>query len=175
MLSHLPTWVPFLLAALLVIGLKQTRQRVVTYSRLIVMPLAMLGMSIWGLKATFGDNGLALVAWATGMAVSATFLASRGRLVVLEPAPGPGLIVVPGSWVPLSLIVGIFAVRFALGFIAATHGEWLHQTSFVMASSLALGGLSGGFSGRALGLFLALDRQARRPGRVCVPAPNLTA
>jgi hypothetical protein len=69
----------------------------------------------------------------------------------------------PGSWVPLMLLLGIFAAKFALGLAAAVHSSLLQQTGFGAAMGGLLGALSGGFGGRALAVQRAALRGPNNP------------
>ena len=145
--ASLPVWVPFLLVALTYVGYRQSLPRVVKPAALVAVALAMLGFSLFGVASSFGADPLALVLWAAGYLVAvilgARTFASRG----LEASGGA--VRVPGSWVPLVLILGIFAIKSVLGYATAVHSSMLQQAGFVAAVSLALGALSGGFGARA--------------------------
>jgi hypothetical protein len=67
-------------------------------------------------------------------------------------------VLVPGSSLPLVLMVCIFAAKFVVGFVAGAHLEVGHSAWFAPAIGLALGLLSGAFVVRAL----AVLRVARR-------------
>lgn len=157
-LRHTPPWVWGLLAALLVLGYVQTRPRRIGLGRAALLPASMLAWSLWGVAASFA-SAAALAIWALGVFGAA---AATARL----PAPAGTRWMaatrsfdLPGSWVPLALIVALFAVKFGAGVSLALHPELHDAPAFAAGASLAFGAFSGVFAGRALGLL-----QLARPG-----------
>lgn len=69
-LSHTPTWVRVVFAGLVVLGFRQARPRMVSRRRLIVLPLAVAGSSLYGVALASGYSRLALAAWLLAMAVA---------------------------------------------------------------------------------------------------------
>lgn len=108
-------------------------------------------------------GGGALPAWVTGL--GAAWLALRGRAgtsaVRFSARTQP--FHVPGSWVPLALMMALFSLKFGVG-VALAHQPELRQSAglAVAAASAAYGLFSGVFLGRALALW-ALARQALVP------------
>lgn len=148
MTASIPVWVPVFFLVLLFLGYRQSLARTVRPTTLVALALAMFGLSLYGVIATFGPVGQALVLWAAGYAGAVfigTRLVSSSRMAVVGSS-----VRVPGSWVPLVLFLSIFAVKFALGFAAGVQSPVLHSVWFVAAMSAVLGALSGGFGARAL-------------------------
>ena len=156
-LVHTPAWVWALLAALLVLGLAQTRPRRVSALRATLLPAAMLAWSLWGTLSSFGA-GLALLAWMTAMLGAALASASLGAPAGVRWRAAEHGFDLPGSWVPMGLILAIFCIRFAVGANLAQHPGLRNEGSFAIGAGLALGALSGIFTGRALAL-LRVARQ----------------
>jgi hypothetical protein len=157
-LRHTPPWVWGLLAALLALGYLQTRPRRVGLGRATLLPASMLAWSLWGVAASFG-GAAALATWALGVLGAAV---ATARL----PAPAGSrwmaatrAFELPGSWVPLALIVALFAVKFGAGVGLALHPALRDDLAFATGASLAFGAFSGVFAGRALALL-----QLARPG-----------
>jgi len=147
MTASLPVWPFAILAGLAVLGYRQSRDRVVQPGALARMALAMLALSLYGVTSAFGAQPVPVLAWATGFAASVLLggpvfaprgLAHEGRAVR-----------VPGSWLPLALMVGIFAAKFALGFAKSTGAPVVQQAWFVAVMSTTFGLLSGAFAARA--------------------------
>jgi hypothetical protein len=151
-LQHTPVWVWPLLATLLGLGFWQTFPRTVTLRRAAVLPLAMLGLSLWGVASTFG-SGQALAAWGVGALTAATASWHSGSPRGACWSAAAGCFRLPGSWVPLMLILGIFCAKFGVGISLAQHPELRSAASFALGTSLAYGVFSGLFAGRALGLW----------------------
>ncbi len=55
-LRQTPVWVWPLLAGLCWLGLSQTRDRTASLRRVLLVPLAMMGFSIWGMWTAFGAS-----------------------------------------------------------------------------------------------------------------------
>ena len=56
----------------------------------------------------------------------------------------------PGSWLPLALMVGIFVAKFALGFATGADAPVVHEAWFIAVVSAVLGMFSGAFAARAV-------------------------
>lgn len=148
MFAYIPGWVPLVLLLLVVWGLRQARTRDVRPGLLVGVAVAMFGLSLFGVVSTFGAVPAALLLWAMAYAAAAVWgarrVSSRGMALV------GAAVRVPGSWVPLALMLGIFGAKFLLGFAAGVRAGFLHELWFVAAMSAALGLLSGGFGARAV-------------------------
>ncbi|MFG6486734.1 hypothetical protein ACG04R_08635 [Roseateles sp. BYS78W] len=145
--ASFPLWPFAILAVLLALGYRQSRSRIVQPATLVRLAAAMLALSLYGVIATFGAGVVPMLAWAAGFAATARFgaplLAPRGL------AREGGAVRMPGSWVPMSLMMGIFVAKFGLGFATGVHAEVLHEAWFIAAACAVLGLLSGAFSARA--------------------------
>lgn len=148
MLSKIPLWVFGVLLLLVVLGYRQSRERVVTPRTLAGIALAMLGLSLYGVLAAFGPRLAPLLSWAAGI----TMVVGWGRSLV-----GPhgmqavsGAIRVPGSWMPMGLMLGIFLVKFMLGMAVGLGSPMVREPWLMSAASLVFGAFSGAFAARAL-------------------------
>lgn len=150
MLAHVPTWVYGLFVLLLAVGLLFTRPRAVHPVVPSLMAVGFGFYSLYGVISSFGASLLHLFPWATGMVVSVflgrSFFGPRG----LSRVAGSPKVLVPGSWLPLALIMGIFAVKFIVGFVSGAHLPIGTEGWFAPAVNLVLGLLSGGFTARGL-------------------------
>ncbi|MBT9488057.1 MAG: hypothetical protein IV093_11165 [Rubrivivax sp.] len=148
MFAYIPVWVPLVLLLLLVLGQRQSRTRDVRPGLVTGIALAMFAFSLFGVVSAFGAAPAVLLLWAAAYASSvfwgARRVSSRGMALV------GAAVRVPGSWVPLALMLGIFGAKFLLGFAAGVHAGFLHELWFVAAMSAVLGLLSGGFGARAV-------------------------
>ena len=151
-LQHTPVWVWGLFAALVALGLWQTRDREMTLIRVTVLPLALIALSLSGVFNAFGHLPIALGAWAAGvgaaLALGRQFVAVRGARWSAEA----GLLHVPGSWLPLVLIVGLFCIKYFAGASLALHPALATDNTFAGLCSLAYGSFSGLFLARALSI-----------------------
>jgi hypothetical protein len=170
--THTPTWVWGLLAALLALGLSQLAGRAVTLRRVTFMPIAMTAFSLWGMATAFAHSpqyGEVLLVWAG---------AAAALLALIAPLPAPAgtgydaatrRFTVPGSWIPLVLIVGIFLTKYVVGVELAMQPALANDSQYTLVAGAIYGAFSGIFAGRAARLW----RLALRPATV--PAPALSA
>ncbi|CAN5900587.1 hypothetical protein BH11PSE8_BH11PSE8_40320 [soil metagenome] len=163
-LSHTPIWVWALLAALLAIGLAQTKTREVSLTRITVLPVILLVLSVAGVFTAFGHQPLALGAWAAGLAASLTLARSWVAVRTASWSPATQRLHVPGSWLPLTLIVGLFMIKYMVGVTLAMEPAMAHNATFAGCCGLAYGGFSGLFAARALSLRALATRSATNSG-----------
>jgi len=148
-LSHTPIWVWALLAGLIALGLKQSVDHVVSRGRLLVIPVVLSGLSLAGAATAFGVHPGVLLAWllggAAGMALQ-TLLKLPLRAQALEG----NRFAVGGSWLPMSLLLGVFTLRYAVGASIGMNPALAQITGFALGASLLYGVMAGLFAGRAL-------------------------
>ena len=152
-IRHTPIWVWGLLAALLVLGASQTRDREVGLARVTLLPLAMIALALYGVASVFGAHPEPLLAWMVGVVAALTV---AGRLVAPRGARWLAMtdrLHVPGSWLPMALIVLIFLVKYAVGVSVALHPELAVAEGFSGLASLTYGVFSGLFLARGLALW----------------------
>jgi hypothetical protein len=161
---------------LLGLGVLQSRNRTVTRNTLATLPIAMLALSLIGVLTTFGPSPIGLAAWLAGAASAAWLgvkLITPSGVSVSSKTRG---YVVPGSWEPLTLMMAIFFMKYAVGVFLARRLSIVHAPVFIGAISLSYGLLSGLFLARARGI-MRLARQADRfePNTVATDSPLHTA
>jgi len=147
--AAIPAWVPALLLGLVWLGWKQTRPRTVRPAVVGGIALGMLVFSLAGVIRAFGADAAALAAWGAGLAtvlaLGAAGWAPRGLQSL-----GRQQVHLPGSWVPMGLLLTVFAAKFALGTVVAMRSPLLADAAFVTALCALLGAVSGGFGVLAL-------------------------
>lgn len=173
-LTRTPHWVWGLLAALLGLGLSQARDRIVSIKRMALMPVAMTGLSLWGLASAFGGSprfGYVMLMWMFTFAVifTATALASPPQGTEYDATSRRFSL--RGSWLPLVLIVGIFLTRYWVNVELAMAPMLAHDRQYTLVVGALYGVFSGLFAGRAACLLtlalppgtvgLTLQRSAR--------------
>jgi len=159
--QHTPLWVWGLLTALIALGLWQTRDRELSLTRVTILPLVLLALSAGSVLHAFGHLPIALGSWAAALGVALTF--GRHFIAVRNArwSASTGLLHVPGSWLPLAMIVGLFGVKYFAGASLALHPALAHDATFASLCSLAYGSFSGLFAARALSLRLLATRSPR--------------
>lgn len=165
-LGNTPRWVWGLLAALLWLGLSQALPRTVGLRRVTVMPLAMTAFSIYGLFTAFGTSGWlaqTVAVWLLAAAVVLALAWGIGAPAGSRYDPATRRFDLPGSWVPLLLIVGIFMTKYIVGVELALQPALVRDTTFTLSVAALYGVFSGLFVARASRLW-RLALRAHNPG-----------
>ena len=151
-LQHTPVWVWGLFVGLVALGLWQTRDREITLVRVTVLPLVLIALSLSGVLNAFGHFPIALGSWAAGVGAAQVFGRQFVAVGGARWSAEAGLLHVPGSWLPLVLIVGLFCIKYFAGASLGMHPALAGDTAFAGLCSLAYGSFSGLFLARALSL-----------------------
>jgi hypothetical protein len=166
-LRNTPTWVWGLLAGLLVLGATQLRDRTASLARVSLLPVAMTVFSVWGTFTALGGSPLrAGVAGVWLVAAVLLFAATAPGRSIAQYDPAQRIYTLPGSAVPLLLVVGIFLVKYVVGVELAMAPRLVQDTQYALTVAGLYGALTGIFIGRAARLW----RLALR-----APAPALAA
>jgi hypothetical protein len=152
-LQNAPTWVWFLLAGLIVLGLSQARDRSMTLARAGIVPIVMVVLSFKGVSSVFGYQPLALLAWAKGLAIATSLMLVFRASLGISWSASEQRLRVAGSWWPLAVILAIFATKFAVGASVAMNPSLVGDTLFAALVGLAYGAFSGVFFGRAVAMW----------------------
>ena len=150
MLERIPPWVFAIFVVLVVIGLLLRRTRAVAPTAVAVVAVAMLALSLFGVVGSFGATPGPLLSWAVGIALAASIGGQVFGPHGLQVVPDSAKVLVPGSWVPLVLMMGIFLGKFIVGFAVGVGAPMVKQAWFGLAAALAFGVFSGGFVARAI-------------------------
>jgi hypothetical protein len=154
-----PTWVWVLLVVLVSRGLNAMKGGTTPLSRLAIVPLVFAG---WGI-AHLVTEPLAgwhaalvwLVAAGAGMSVGMV-IAARTHFTV---DPIEKSVTLPGSIVPLVLILAAFAAKFWIGFEMATMAHPASLATYVLFDAGVSGAIAGIFGGRFL-IYLRTMKEA---------------
>lgn len=151
-LQHTPGWVWPMLAGLLALGLWQRLDRAVRPGQLMILPGVLLALGLSTLAPVFVRLPLAALVWlaalALGAAAGSRWPAPRGT----QWLPERRRLHLPGSWLPMALIVLVFGLRYGAGVAQGLHPEWRALWPLQAGQALLFGALSGLFAGRALAL-----------------------
>lgn len=156
-LKHTPTWVFVLFLVLLAVGYLQSKTRAVNRNVVAVLPLAMLALSFYGVLSAFGTSPLSIIAWLLGVAAAVALGVKIGMPRGVNFSMQTQLFSVPGSWLPLILMMTIFFTKYTVNVMLARHLSIATGLFFVELVSFCYGLLSGVFLARALVIW-----QARR-------------
>ena len=161
-LKGTPMYVWGILAALIVLGMSQARDRTASLTRIAVMPVVMTALGIWGMVGVFGNSpvfGYALLAWVASAAVMI------GLIGTMQPPKGAAYdartrsFAVQGSLVPMLLILGIFLTKYVVGVETSMNPGLARDGEYTLVVGALYGMFTGVFAGRAIPLL----RLAYRP------------
>jgi len=152
-LVQTPRWVFVLFFVLLYFGVLQFVARRVSFARVSLLPVIFVGLSFYGVVSAFPNQPLALLAWALSVALASAAVLTRELPAGTAYDARSRRFLVPGSGVPLALMMGIFFTKFAAGVSLATVPQLAQHLPFALAASALYGAFSGVFLGRALRLW----------------------
>ena len=153
-MANTPAWVWGLLAALMALGVGQCFARKVGLRRVLLTPIGMALFSAFGMVSAFGTAQQAASTLALWLA---TAIAITGLSLWLLRTPPAGArydaanrsFHLPGSMVPLVLIIGIFLVKYGVGVALALQPTLAHDSPFALQIALTYGFFNGIFAARA--------------------------
>lgn len=162
-LINTPLWVWGLLAALLALGFSQTRSRTAGLARVALLPLGLGAFSLYGTISAFGTSPTVLGSW---LATAVLLVLVVNQLALPAGArydSATRQFQLPGSWVPMALIMGIFLTKYAVGVSLVMHPELKVHANFSLAIGTLYGVFSGIFAGRAIRLIRLVLQPAADP------------
>ncbi|MEY4728976.1 MAG: hypothetical protein RL020_134 [Pseudomonadota bacterium] len=149
-ISRTPVWVWGILLVILYFGIQQSKQRAVPKRRIAILPMIMIGLSLSGILSAFGGNVIGLAAWFA--AVLLVLILSQ-QLKPNEHAtfsPVTKKFTVPGSWLPLCLMMAIFIAKYIVAIMLGLNPSLKQSTQFIFGVSFVYGLLSSLFFARAM-------------------------
>jgi hypothetical protein len=146
-LKRTPSWVFVLFIALLALGYFQSKDRTLSRGKVLILPVAMIVLSFYGVISAFGVVPVGLIFWALGVAISVMLGVMLGTPQGVTFSAETKSFFVPGSWLPLAFMMSIFFTKYAAGVILARQ--------LPIASTIAFVGLAGLLYGLFSGVFLA--------------------
>lgn len=141
------------------IGYLQSKTRRVSRHRLAILPIAMLCLSFLGVWSSFGPSFTAFASWTCSLLAAITFSLALPPPRSVSYSPESKLFVVPGSWVPLVLMMCIFFTKYAAAVARSLNPGFSNSTVLIAATCAIYGLCSGIFLARAL----RVVRIAKRP------------
>jgi hypothetical protein len=157
-LARTPAWVWGLLIGLIALGVSQCFERRANASRVALLPIAMAGLSVFSLGAALkasGDLPAILAVWLIAAGVSA------GVAIAWRAAPPAGTCYdagsrqfnLPGSHVPLVLILAIFLTKYTVAIELAMQPGLVQNARFALSMAALYGLFNGVLAARALRLW----------------------
>lgn len=164
-LSHTPPWVWAVLFALVWMGLAQTAPRRTRLRRVIGLPLAMTSLSLYGTLSVFGAVPESWWMWLGAGLITLVWVASSGPPADVRYDPAAQVFSLPGSWVPLVLMMAIFLTKYLVGVMLAMQPALAHDITMAAAVASLYGAMSGLFIGRMLRMLRLAHASAAKPDR----------
>lgn len=153
-----PAWVYVLFGALVVLGFIQSRTRRIPKFQPAILPAAFIGLSGWGIYSVFGFAPAAFGAWLLAIALvgfAGWLLPMHG--VSVAPT---GRLVVPGSWLPMGMILATFAARYTVIYLVLNNPALRTDLGMAVATGAGYGLLSGILIAKAVSIARALMQPA---------------
>lgn len=168
-LHHVPRWVFVLFVVLLVLGTRQLLTRRVKFTRATIPSIVLALWSLYGATAAFASNPLALLFWSAGAVAAFALVFNRPLPAGTAFDTWQSRFTLPGSAVPLALMMGIFFTKFGVGVVLGLQPALASDSSFALTVCAVYGAFSGIFTARSARL-LRLALQAQRLGTSTVSA-----
>jgi hypothetical protein len=166
-----PVWVWVLLVVLLSRGLKALNSHTASLARLAIVPLIFAGWGILHLLSNPLTGWSSVIVWVAGALVgiaAGVVIAKRSRFIV---DPIAKTVMVPGSAVPLLLMIAAFASEFWVGVQLAVATSITALGMYTLIGATVSGIVAGVFAGRFITYWRAMN--ARRDTQV-FPARQAT-
>jgi hypothetical protein len=142
--SHTPYWVWLLYAGLMVLGLQRTRDNVLPFWRLLILPGAVVAMTV---ASAIGAGVGLLPVVLLGLLLGGTAGWCLEPVDSARRTPG-GMIALRGEWWTLAQIVLVLLTRYAISVLSVTHPMLSVDTAWRVLTLLATTALSGALLGR---------------------------
>ena len=149
-LRQTPTWVFAVFFLLLGLGILQSRPRKVGRFSLMILPIAMTALSLFSVQSAFGISELSLGAWTAGLLFALLLNAWLKLPHGLSYDLASARLAIPGSWIPMALMMAIFFTKYFISASLATRFLSREVFAFVITCAFALGLFSGTFVSRAV-------------------------
>lgn len=162
-LTHTPIWVYAIFAYVLYVGIKATKDRVVSFNATFwIFPAIFIGFMVADLRdaPTNADLiywlALAMVAWTIGLVIAFWSMRYYGITVIdLDKVE----VCVPGSWLNLCLMLTFFAVKYFGYYTYRLHGIPTNLLLLLIALAAFCAGF---FWGRLTYVYDQLRRERRK-------------
>ena len=155
-LQRTPSWVWFLLAGLTWLGVSQLRDRKAGLARVSLLPVIMTGLSIWGIVGAFSASpmfGYTMLVWMLVAAIAFAAIGVTSAPQGTQYDPATRTYFLPGSVLPLLMILGIFLTRYVVNVDIAMNPALTRDGQYTLIVAAMYGLFTGSFVGRAARLW----------------------
>ena len=150
-IKHTPLWVLVLFIVLIAMGYSQSKDRTVSRGRLSIIPIVMILLSFYGVLSAFGVLSIGIIFWFAGILI-AVVVGIKAELQGVTFSTKNQLFFIPGSWLPLALMMALFFTKYTVGVVLARHLPVANSTLFIGIVSLCYGLFSGVFLARTIAI-----------------------
>ena len=147
-LIYTPWWVYLIAGYLIVVGIKASKTRVISFKILFIAPIIFSSMSIHTLLTAIQLSVFSIGVWAIASALGIAFGWLRIVRRQLRVDKKHLLIEVPGTWETLMTMGIIFSTKYALGYQLYLDPTLSEQTSFEFSMLAISGATTGIFIGK---------------------------
>tara|TARA_R110002124_G_scaffold282537_1_gene457773 strand:- start:940 stop:1470 length:531 start_codon:yes stop_codon:yes gene_type:complete len=144
-LYHTPWWVYVLFIYLINIGIRASKQNIVSLDKLFIIPALFTIMTVHSLVTSFNLSAFTIVLWILSILIGLILGAANCmRFKQIRVDKNNRLLEVPGTWSTLVIIIIIFASKYYLGYSMSVDPN---ITSDIWFEIIALGvsGVCAGF------------------------------
>jgi hypothetical protein len=152
-IARTPLWIWVLFAFLLFIGIRALRASTVSFVRLAILPLVFLAWGLSGFVTTYGLRPIGMAVWLVAVVIGFALGRVAVRAIEIRADKERRLIRLPGSVVPLVLVLVIFATKYTLGVLSGMQ-PGISAVPLYMSVDVGVSGLlTGMFAGRIFALW----------------------
>jgi len=156
-ISHVPIYVWVILALLFWKGWRASRTNTVSWKDLIIIPVVMLIWTTYSIMKNY--DPLFILPWFGSVSIGVGLGLFMIRKSSLRFHKKRKLIEFPGSWVPMTLLLFIFSLRFFLGATYGVHPELKGSLRLLIVENFATV-ISAIFLGRLFGILKQFKRSS---------------
>jgi len=153
LIKYTPTWVFAVFFTLLILGFIQSRERTVKVGTVFILPVVMIIFSLFSVSSAFGVTLLTVGLWLAGLTTALVIGLKLAYPKLVKFSAQHNKLTVPGSWIPLLFMMGIFFTKYFVGFAVARQLPFINEYMFVTALCLLFGAFSGIFLSRSFVMF----------------------
>lgn len=152
-ISHIPFFVWPLFLLLLLAGLKASKPHSVPLKAILIPPTLFFVWSVYSFFGKYSENTLSIFLWAIILGCGFVIGYSYMQKASLQFDKQNGKIHMPGSWMPLTLSMSIFTLRFSIGMLSGMFPDLIGSAS-LLSLELCATIILGIFLGRGIGCLL---------------------
>jgi hypothetical protein len=151
--KYTPLWVYGLFVALLVFGLQQTRDRKINRILALTLPIGMIVLSLAGVVTSFGFLIENIGYWLLGVVTTSLVLDKLLKINGLQYYQTTKKYFVPGSSIPLIVIMVIFFTKYVVGVLNGLNVNMSETQGLELGLCVLYGTCSGYFVFRLIKIF----------------------